>query len=200
MDEKLGQLSDEQLVSRYADGCNEAFDIILCRYKRKVFSYIMLSVKDYDVANDIFQDVFIKAISTIRQGFYIEKGKFAAWLMRITHNLVIDHFRRQSAVELVSGDNADEDETPVFDTVQLYDDSVEDKMIEGQVYKDVQGLMKMLPESQREVLKMRFFQDLSFKEIADATGVSINTALGRMRYALLNLRRLADEHNISMNI
>ena len=192
----LNQLTDEALVQMYANGDESAFDVLLCRYKRKVFSYINMVVKDKDVASDLFQETFIKVVSTIRQNRYKENGKFVAWLMRIAHNLVIDHFRRDSAENLVSGEADGEGEPSIFDTIQIYDKNVEDEMIEKQVYADLVKLVDSLPEAQREVLKMRFYQDLSFKEIAEATGVSINTALGRMRYALINLRTLANENHI----
>ncbi|MBP7780561.1 MAG: sigma-70 family RNA polymerase sigma factor [Paludibacteraceae bacterium] len=192
----LNQLTDEALVQMYANGDDSAFDVLLCRYKRKVFSYINMVVKDKDVASDLFQETFIKVVSTIRQNRYKENGKFVAWLMRIAHNLVIDHFRRDSAENLVSGEADGEGEPSIFDTIQIYDKNVEDEMIEKQVYADLVKLVDSLPEAQREVLKMRFYQDLSFKEIAEATGVSINTALGRMRYALINLRTLANENHI----
>jgi RNA polymerase sigma factor (sigma-70 family) len=192
----LNQLTDEALVQMYANGDDSAFDVLLCRYKRKVFSYINMVVKDKDVASDLFQETFIKVVSTIRQNRYKENGKFVAWLMRIAHNLVIDHFRRNSAENLVSGEADGEGEPSIFDTIQIYDKNVEDEMIEKQVYADLVKLVDSLPEAQREVLKMRFYQDLSFKEIAEATGVSINTALGRMRYALINLRTLANENHI----
>ena len=192
----LNQLTDEALVQMYANGNDSAFDVLLCRYKRKVFSYINMVVKDKDVASDLFQETFIKVVSTIRQNRYKENGKFVAWLMRIAHNLVIDHFRRDSAENLVSGEADGEGEPSIFDTIQIYDKNVEDEMIEKQVYADLVKLVDSLPEAQREVLKMRFYQDLSFKEIAEATGVSINTALGRMRYALINLRTLANENHI----
>lgn len=195
----LNQLSDEQLVSRYAMGQNEAFDVLLNRYKRKVFSYILLSVKDYDVANDVFQDTFIKVISTIKSSNYQEKGKFSGWVLRIAHNLVIDYYRRQASVNVVSGDSSDDDEPGLFDSLQIVDKSFEDDMLEGQLYTDLTSLVALLPENQKEVVSMRFFQDMSFKEIADATGVSINTALGRMRYAMINLRKLAELHNVSLD-
>lgn len=193
----LNECADEQLVQLYADGNAAAFDVLLSRYKRKVFSYIMLSVKDHDLANDIFQDTFIKAITTIRNRKYAEMGKFSAWIMRIAHNLVIDQYRRNNTENMVPGEVEDEFGHTVFDTLPVYDRNVEDVMLENQVLEDVKQLVELLPESQRTVLLMRFYQDLSFKEIAEKQGVSINTALGRMRYALMNLRRMAEEHNVT---
>jgi RNA polymerase sigma-70 factor (ECF subfamily) len=197
MKNALSECTEEQLVQMYADGNIPAFDVLLSRYKRKVFSYIMLSVKDYDLANDIFQDTFIKAITTIRNRKYSEMGKFSAWIVRIAHNLVVDQYRRSSAENNVPGEVEDELGHTVFDTLPVYDRNVEDIMLENQVLQDVRQLVELLPESQRTVLLMRFYQNLSFKEIAEMQGVSINTALGRMRYALMNLRRMAEENNVS---
>ncbi|MBR5695469.1 MAG: sigma-70 family RNA polymerase sigma factor [Paludibacteraceae bacterium] len=189
-------MTDDELVKLYEGGVNEAFDALLMRHKDKVFANIYMAVRDKDIANDIFQDTFIKAICTIKQGRYTEQGKFSSWIMRIAHNLIIDQFRTEKAENTVSND--EDDELNLFDDVRLYDDNVEDTMIREQVYEDVVRLMNHLPENQREVLRMRFFEDLSFKEIADATGVSINTALGRMRYAIMNLRKLAEVNDISL--
>lgn len=189
-------MTDEELVQLYEGGVNEAFDALLLRHKDKVFSNIFLSVRDRDVANDIFQETFIKVICTIKQGKYTEKGKFSAWVMRIAHNLIIDQFRVEKSENTVSND--DDDRQDLFDTIQLYDDNIEDVMVKEQVYEDVVNLMNHLPDNQKEVLKMRFFEDLSFKEIADATGVSINTALGRMRYAVMNLRKLAEDNDVTL--
>lgn len=189
-------MTDEELVQLYEGGVNEAFDALLLRHKDKVSSNIFLSVRDRDIANDIFQETFIKVICTIKQGKYTEKGKFSAWVMRIAHNLIIDQFRVEKSENTVSND--DDDRQDLFDTIQLYDDNIEDVMVKEQVYEDVVNLMNHLPDNQKEVLKMRFFEDLSFKEIADATGVSINTALGRMRYAVMNLRKLAEDNDVTL--
>ncbi|MBQ4034661.1 MAG: sigma-70 family RNA polymerase sigma factor, partial [Paludibacteraceae bacterium] len=183
MTNALNECTDEKLVQLYADGNVAAFDVLLSRYKRKVFSYIMLSVKDYDLANDVFQDTFIKAITTIRNRKYSEMGKFSAWIIRIAHNLVVDQYRRSMAENNVPGEVEDELGHTVFDTLPVYDRNVEDVMLESQVLEDVKQLVEMLPDSQRSVLLMRFYQNMSFKEIAEKQGVSINTALGRMRYA-----------------
>ncbi|HOI26342.1 MAG TPA: sigma-70 family RNA polymerase sigma factor [Paludibacteraceae bacterium] len=193
--EALETLTDEELVELYANENNDAFDILLLRHKSKVFSYIYLSVKDRDLANDLFQETFIKAITTIKQGRYTEKGKFVSWITRIAHNLIIDYFRRERNEHTVSNDDSDVD---LFNDIKLYNDSIEDNMVKEQVFADIINLVEHLPENQKEVLKMRFFEDLSFKEIADNTGVSINTALGRMRYAILNMRKMAEENQISL--
>jgi len=190
--EVLERLTDEELVELYIAGENEAFDRLLIRHKSKVFSYIYLSVRDKDLANDLFQDTFIKAITTIKQGRYTEKGKFSAWITRIAHNLIIDHYRRERNEHALSN----EEGVDLFNNIKLCDESIEDNMIREQIFVDLAGLVERLPENQREVLRMRYFDDLSFKEIADATGVSINTALGRMRYAILNMRKLAEENRI----
>ena len=189
--------SDEQLISLYVDGKNEAFDELLERHKDRLFMYIYHSVKNDDVANDIFQDTFVKAITTIKQGRYVENGHFPAWITRIAHNLIIDYYRQVRAENLQSTDDTD---TNILNRKDLADVTIEDNMITTQIHNDVRKLIKALPASQREVLVMRYYRNMSFKEIADTTGVSINTALGRMRYAILNMRRLADEHNIVLTM
>ncbi len=189
--------SDEQLISLYVDGKNEAFDELLERHKDRIFMYIYHSVKNDDVANDIFQDTFVKAITTIKQGRYVENGHFPAWITRIAHNLIIDYYRQVRAENLQSTDDTD---TNILNRKDLADVTVEDTLITTQIHNDVRKLIKALPASQREVLVMRYYRNMSFKEIADTTGVSINTALGRMRYAILNMRRLAEEHNIVLTM
>ena len=189
--------SDEQLISLYVDGKNEAFDELLERHKDRIYMYIYHSVKNDDVANDIFQDTFVKAISTIKQGRYVENGHFPAWITRIAHNLIIDYYRQMKAENLQSTDDTDAN---ILNRKDLADVTIEDNLITTQIHNDVRRLIKALPASQREVLVMRYYRNMSFKEIADTTGVSINTALGRMRYAILNMRRLADEHNIVLTM
>ena len=191
--DKLCKLSDEQLVKNYANGDSDAFDTLLARYQQKIYSYILFLVHDDEVADDLFQETFMKAIVTIRQGRYVESGRFSAWLTRIAHNLVIDKYRQDRNSNVISNDASDAD---LFNDVSLSDITVEMKMITEQSLTDVGRLLKELPDNQKEVLYMRFYQDLSFKEIADATGVSINTALGRMRYGLINLRRMVSERGI----
>lgn len=189
-------MTDDELVKLYEEGSNKAFDTLLMRHKDKVFTNIYLSVHDRDLANDIFQETFMKVICTIKQGKYCGEGKFAAWVIRIAHNLIIDQFRTDKTEKTVSND--ENDDTDLFNGLSLYDENIEDVMVREQTYQDVVKLMNHLPDNQRDVLKMRYFEDLSFKEIADLTGVSINTALGRMRYAVLNLRKLAEDNNISL--
>ena len=189
--------SDEQLISLYVDGNNEAFDSLLERHKDRVFTYIYHAVKNEELADDIFQDTFVKAIITIKQGRYTDNGHFPAWITRIAHNLIIDYFRQTKAENLQSTDDED---TNILNRKELSDCTIEDSIITTQIHDDVRRLVKALPESQREVLVMRYYKNMSFKEIADTTGVSINTALGRMRYAILNMRRLAEEHNIVLTL
>ena len=189
--------SDEQLISLYVDGNNEAFDSLLERHKDRVFMYIYHAVKNEELADDIFQDTFVKAIMTIKQGRYVENGHFPAWITRIAHNLIIDYFRQTHAENLQSTDDEDAN---ILNRKELSDCTIEDNIITTQIHDDVRRLVKALPESQREVLVMRYYKNMSFKEIADATGVSINTALGRMRYAILNMRRMAEEHNIVLTL
>lgn len=195
--ENLCQLSDEKLVKLYENGNNSAFEVLLSRYKSKVYTYIFLIVHNHKLTEDIFQDTFIKAITTIQQGRYVESGRFLAWVNRIAHNLIIDHFRREKNENTFSADSVEYD---VYANAKLSEKSIEDTLFNEQVLTDVVRLIKFLPPSQQEVVKMRFFEDLSFKEIAERTDVSINTALGRMRYALLNIRKIADEHNIYLEI
>lgn len=195
--EKLEKLADEQLVKLYAEGNNSAFDVLLERHQSKLFSYICFTVHNRDVADDIFQETFVKAIVTIQQRRYVETGKFLAWLIRIAHNLIIDFFRQERNENLVSND---ETEVDLFNDMRLADTNREMQLVTEQTLDDVKMLMERLPASQREVVYMRFYQELSFKEIAEITGVSINTALGRMRYALLNLRRMATKRDLYLAV
>ncbi len=195
--EELISRTDEQLVSDYSSGNNLAFDILLDRHKQIVYSYIYFTVRNRELAEDIFQETFIKAIVTIKQGRYTETGKFRAWISRIAHNLIIDHFRQKKNENTVSNDEAPVD---LLNNPSLCDGTIEDEIVRLQITSDIRKLISFLPDTQREVLEMRYYQDLSFKEIAEQTGVSINTALGRMRYAILNIRRMADEHDIVLTI
>lgn len=194
---KYTSMTDEQLVKAYAQGNNEAFDTLLRRHQERIFTYIFRIVKNEDVANDIFQDTFVKAIQTIRQGRYTENGKFPAWISRIAHNLIIDYYRQEKSGLLQSADLEDID---ILNRKELCEKTIEDIMISDQIREDVKHLITLLPPLQKEVLKMRYYQNLSFKDIAEQTGVSINTALGRMRYALINLRRIAAEKDIVLSI
>ena len=194
---KTLSMTDEQLVKAYAKGDNEAFDTLLKRHQERIYNYILRIIKNEDIANDIFQETFVKAILTIKQGRYTENGKFPAWISRIAHNLIIDYYRQEKSENLQS---ADLDDVDVLNRKELCEETIEDVIITDQIREDVKYLIKELPHLQREVLKMRYYQNLSFKEIAEITGVSINTALGRMRYAILNLRRLASEKDIILTV
>lgn len=193
MKKKLFQNSDEQLVSRYISGDETALEVLISRYQQKIFSYIIMVVRDKELAEDLFQDTFIKVINTLRLGNYREEGKFNQWIMRITRNLIIDHFRKNQKVSFVDNNN---ENGSFFDYLSEPSLSVEQVMITNQIHESLRSLITLLPDKQREVLMMRLYQDMSFKEIADITNVSINTALGRMRYAILNLRKMVEEKNI----
>ena len=194
---KQTNATDETLVALYAQGNNEAFDILLNRYKDRLYAYIYYTVRNEELAEDIFQETFTKAIVTIQQGRYNENGKFPAWLTRIAHNLIIDCFRQEKQENLVS---CDEEERNLLNNIRLSEGTVESEIVNHQILSDVRRLIKNLPDEQREVVHMRFYQDLSFKEIAEMTGVSINTSLGRMRYAILNLRRMAEKYGIALTV
>ena len=185
--------SDEELVKLYVQGNNEAFDALLSRYNTKVYNDIYGFVHNEALAEDLFQETFIKAIITLKQGGYSESGKFSSWLMRIAHNKVFDVFRLEKHDNTVSNDEYDVD---LYDYSQLLEGNVEDNIVADQTIDELNYLITLLNEDQREIIKMRYYQELSFKEISDITGVSINTALGRMRYAILNLRKLAEEKNM----
>lgn len=194
---KLDLMTDEDLVVLYAEGNNTAFDVLLNRYKSSIYSYIYFIVHNKELAEDIFQETFVKVIMTIKQRRYTDTGKFKAWITRIAHNLIIDNYRQERCENTISND---ESEVDLFNNIKLCDGTVEDRIVRHQVLSDVRKLVKYLPDNQREVLELRYYQDLSFKEIADITGVSINTALGRMRYAILNLRRMAEEYHIELSL
>ncbi|OIP83847.1 MAG: RNA polymerase subunit sigma-24 [Porphyromonadaceae bacterium CG2_30_38_12] len=193
----LSQLADEQLVKLYEEGNNEAFEFLLTRYKSKVYSYIYIIVKNKELTEDIFQDTFIKAIAVIQQGRYVESGKFLGWINRIAHNLIIDYFRREKNENTISADSLEYD---ILNNAMLSEKSVEDVLSNEQVMLDIVKLIDYLPPSQQGVIRMRYFEDLSFKEIAEKTQVSINTSLGRMRYALMNMRRIAEEKGLYLEL
>ena len=190
-------LNDKQLVDSYRNGNVASFELLVERHQNKVFSYILSLVRDRQLADDIFQDTFLKIIRTIKAGAYKEEGKFIQFAMRIAHNLIIDHFRKSKRLPMVDAVNKEYD---LIDNAKITDLSIEDKMVTEQVYDDIRKMIDFLPEEQREVLNMRMYADMSFKEIADATNVSINTALGRMRYAIINLRKMAKENNLTLAI
>ena len=183
-------MTDEQLAIAYIQGENKAFDMLLARNQAKLYSYIMFVVRDRNIADDVFQDTFVKVITKLRQGSYTATGKFSAWLMRIAHNIIIDMYRSQKQDNIVEP-TVDNDLSNIVGS-GLLDDNIEQNL------EEAKQLMEALPASQREVVYMRFYQQMSFKEIAEATGLSINTALGRMRYAVLNMRRMANTYNIAI--
>lgn len=188
------EMSDEQLALLYADGNDKAFDILLSRVQNKLFSYIFCMVKNEEMANDLFQETFIKAIMKLRDGKYKDNGKFLFWVTRIAHNVIIDHFRDIKSSHIV--DAPKENDLGNLRGDAVLESDREKDMVNEQILKDVKLLMEELPDVQREVVYMRYYQEMSFKEIAEITGVSINTSLGRMRYALINLRRLSREHGV----
>ena len=191
--DNLSKLTDDQLVARYLDGVNEAFDALLARYKDRLYSYIYYSVRNADVTDDLFQETFVKAIVTLRQGRYTETGKFYSWLVRIAHNLIIDLFRQEQNESTISNDEVERD---LYGAGELTYNSAEREMEAEKSMALVCQLIDYLPENQKEIVNMRIYQNMSFKEIAEQKGMSINTALGRMRYALINMRRMADEQAI----
>lgn len=195
--ESLHQLTDDKLVKLYKEGNNKAFEVLLSRYQSKVYTYIYLIVRNKELAEDIFQDTFIKAIATIQQDRYVESGKFLAWVNRIAHNLIIDYFRHKKNENTFSIEGM---ATDLLNNAKFSEKSTEDIILKEQILVDVTCLIDELPITQQMVVKMRFFENLSFKEIAEKTNVSINTALGRMRYALINIRRIAKKKNVSLEI
>ncbi|MEI7594200.1 MAG: sigma-70 family RNA polymerase sigma factor [Bacteroidota bacterium] len=193
----FGSMNDQELVSQYVNGNEECFEILVRRHKTRLFSYIYHQVRDRELANDIFQDTFVKVINTLKQGCYNEEGKFLPWVMRISHNLIIDHFRKAAKIPTIDNSKTEYD---IFSVLNIFDENVEEQIITNQIHHDVRRLVEMLPDEQKEVLKLRHYSDMSFKDIADNTNVSINTALGRMRYAILNLRKLIEDNNIILSV
>jgi len=187
--------SDQELVTRYLNGEHSCIEMLITRHKNRVYSYILLVVRNQHLAEDIFQDTFIKVIKSLHQGKYHDDGKFVPWVMRIAHNLIIDHFRKDKQLNVISNDAC---EYSVFNSKKLADKNIEDTLIDDQISEDVRKMLDYLPDDQREVIVLRHYAGLSFKEIADHTNVSINTALGRMRYALINLRKLVAEKEICL--
>lgn len=194
---KKSQLTDHELVTRFINGDQTGFEILISRHKDKVYTYILLMVKNEHLAQDIFQETFIKVVKSLHAGKYQENGKFISWVVRIAHNLVIDHFRKEKQMRTFSNDDY---ETDIFNSSKFSDKTIEEEIIKDQIMSDVRLLVDFLPEEQKEVILLRHFLGLSFKEISEQTNVSINTALGRMRYALINLRKLIEEKNLSLTL
>ena len=195
--ENLNQLTDDALVALYSKGNDKAFDELLSRYQGKIFNYIFFIVRNQELAEDLFQETFVKAIVTIQQGRYTSDGRFGAWITRIAHNLVIDSYRQERNENTVSNDEVEVD---LLNNADLCDENIEMQMVNEQTLIDVRRLVDALPNNQREVIYMRFYQNLSFKEIADIIGISINTALGRVRYTLINMRRMAEEKHVVLEV
>lgn len=199
----MNNLSDEDLLVLFAQGKNEAFDELLNRYKNKLYKYIATIIQNKDLAEDIFQDTFTKVIITVKSGRYNESGRFASFLFRIAHNKVIDIYRQEQSAQFINEGDVDYNLFGVKEVCDAMDDylpSREDDVCQTQVLKDIRKMINFLPENQQEIIQMRFYRDMSFKEIADSLGISINTALGRVRYAVLNLRKMAEDHQISLAV
>ena len=190
---KENLLNDNVLVQQFIAGDQNSLEILIRRHKSRVFSYILLIVKNKELAEDIFQETFIKVIRSLKRGKYIDNGKFVSWVLRISHNLIIDHFRKEKLRGTISNDSSSVD---IFNSRKFSEDTIEGQLVSTQILNEVKELINELPEDQQQVIYMRHYQELSFKEIADQTDVSINTALGRMRYALINLRKLIDEKKL----
>ena len=191
----LSNLSDQVLVKKYINGDNYSFEVLLNRHKSRVFAFIMSKIKNKDLSEDIFQDTYVKVVNSLQKGKYNEEGKFLPWVMRIAHNLVIDHFRKQKKMQMIRSNN----DFDIFDVIKDSKINADEKLIKDQIFSDLNSLIDKLPSDQKEVLKMRYYEELSFKKIAEHFDISINTALGRMRYALINLRALSKKHHVDLH-
>ena len=191
-------IADETLALLYIGGDNRAFDELLARNQQKLYSYILFVVRDPELANDVFQETFVKVITRLQEGKYTDSGKFSFWLTRIAHNIIMDGYRQQKSAHIV--EPTEDNDLNKLRSTELMDINRENEYVNAQIMDDVRRMMEALPAPQREVVYMRYYQDLSFKEIAEATGVSINTSLGRMRYALINMRRMAHQYNIQLDM
>ena len=191
----LSNLSDQELVKNYINGDNSSFEVLLNRHKNRVFAFIMSKIKNKDLSEDIFQDTYVKVVNSLQKGKYNEEGKFLPWVMRIAHTLVIDHFRKQKKMQMIRSNN----DFDIFDVIKDSKINADEKLIKDQIFSDLNSLIDKLPSDQKEVLKMRYYEELSFKKIAEYFDISINTALGRMRYALINLRALSKKHHVDLH-
>ncbi len=196
----MENIDDRVLVSAYINGNEQAFETLLMRHKDKIYRFIAMKVRDNALAEDIFQDAFIKIVNTLKAGNYNEEGKFLPWAMRIAHNLVIDHFRKANKVKMISESSSQRDDFNIFHTIKQDDENAFESLTREELEDQMVGLIDHLPESQRDILIMRIFKEMSFKDIAEMEDISINTALGRMRYALINMRKLIDQHNLVVHI
>jgi RNA polymerase sigma-70 factor (ECF subfamily) len=197
---ELTSQDDQLLVAEYIKGNEKAFEVLLNRHKMKMFRFIYLKVKDRALADDLFQETFFKIINTLRLGNYNEEGKFLPWAMRISHNLVIDYFRKANKVRLISESSSTSDDYNILHTLRADEDNIDVQMSKEELESQMVNLIEYLPESQKDILKKRIYEDISFKQIAEEEGISINTALGRMRYALINMRKLIEKHNMVVDI
>lgn len=196
----MQELTDQQLVALYLKGKEQAFETLLMRHKDKIYGFVYMKIRDHALSQDIFQDTFVKIVNTLRRGAYNEEGKFLPWAMRIAHNLVIDHFRKANKTRMISESSSKSDEFNIFSVLSLTDKNVEEGMMKDELEQQMVGLIDHLPESQKEIVYMRIFKDMSFKDIAYEKDISINTALGRMRYAIINLRKMIEKHNLVTEI
>lgn len=194
---KEERLSDYELINKFINGKEEAVDELIHRHKNRVFTYIYFTVKNQHLAEDLFQDTFIKVIKSLKEGKYQDNGKFISWVMRIAHNLIIDHYRREKQLNTCSNNNYEMD---LFNSPKYSEDTIEQVMVSDQILADVRNLIDELPPDQKEIILLRHYGNLSFKEIAEQTNVSINTALGRMRYALINMRKLIKQYDINLSV
>lgn len=195
----LKRLEDHELVSLYIKGDEKAFETLLLRHKDKIYNYIFSKVRSNDLAGDIFQDAFVKIVKTLKKGNYNEEGKFLPWAMRIAHNLIIDHFRKSNKVRLITESSSRKEDFNIFNILELPQENAQDILTKQELESQMVKLIDYLPESQQKILRMRIFQEMSFKDIADKEDISINTALGRMRYALINMRKIIEENNLVMH-
>ncbi|MCH2230151.1 MAG: sigma-70 family RNA polymerase sigma factor [Crocinitomicaceae bacterium] len=193
---KMKNFEDRELVKLYINGDEKAFEALLMRHKEKIYRFVYMKVRDNALAQDIFQDTFIKIVNTLKAGSYNEEGKFLPWAMRIAHNLVIDYFRKANKVRLISESSSQRDDFNIFHTLKLDDENAHEGIMREELESQMVDLIEYLPDNQRDILKMRIFKEMSFKDIADLENISINTALGRMRYALINLRKMIDKHEL----
>lgn len=192
----LSNLGDSELIVLYSNGNEQAFETLLMRHKDRIFRYILSKLKDSDLANDVFQDTFVKVVNTIRLGNYNEEGKFLPWAMRIAHNLVIDHFRRQNKMRTISESSSFDPSYSIFHKIDSGEKNYIEQTTQNELEAQMVDLINYLPDVQKEIIKLRIFNDMSFKEIAEIKDISINTALGRMRYALINMRKMIDKHSL----
>jgi RNA polymerase sigma-70 factor (ECF subfamily) len=196
----LTKSDDRVLISEYINGSEKAFEVLMMRHKDRVYRSIFIKIKNPALAEDIFQETFIKVVKTVKLGNYNEEGKFLPWVLRIAQNMVIDHFRRNKKIRLISESSSKSDDFNIFHTLQLEDMNIEQSITKEEMEQQVVAMIDHLPETQKEILIMRLFQDMSFKDIAEAKEISINTALGRMRYALINMRKLLEENKITLEL